>query len=387
MANFWLSYNGSTLGKNGYGVRITSEPAPIPVPSGGIRFRFSDPTYDPTQESWGLYPNTWTRVTGMEGNVWDHTGTVLVNKYVNKFQNASNLVEILSTNNALGTPSAYPGDWDGIFTGCTALVYADFSNESRPSKVSSFFYGCSRLREVKFAPMTSFASTFNGCTSLERVDFTAQTTECTSFNQTFDGCTKLTNVSSNLYTGSATTISNMFSGCSSLGSLPGISCASCTDALGAFSGCTSLTSVSISNTGSLSNCQYMFSNCTSLLQAPNVSLANATTCKGMFSSCRSLTTVPAYDTDAATDLSSMFNGCSSLTTVPLIKTDSAVNVTDMFRLCTHVESGALALYNQMSSQTNPPSSHSRCFQNCGSSSSSGSAELAQIPSSWGGTMA
>ena len=383
MANFWLSYNGATLGKNGYGVRITSEPPPIA--SGGIRFRFSDPTYDPTQESWGLYPNTWTRVTAMEGNVWDHTGNVLVNKYANKFQNASNLVEILSSNRAFGTSSS-SGFFDGIFSGCTALVYADFSNETRPCTVSSFFYGCSRLREVKFAPMTSFASTFRECTSLERVDFTAQTTGCTSFSRTFDGCVRLTNVSYNLYTGSATAISSMFNGCSTLANLPSISCASCTDASSAFSNCSSLTSVSISNTGSLSNCQYMFSGCTSLLQAPDISLANAASCAHMFSGCRSMTTAQAYDSDKATDLSYMFEGCSSLTAVPLIKTASATNVTDMFRLCTHVESGALALYNQMSSQTNPPVSHSRCFKNCGSITITGAQELAQIPTSWGGNM-
>lgn len=384
MANFWLSYNGSGLGKDGYGVRITSEPPP--VPSGGIRFRFSDPTYDPTQESWGLYPNTWSRVTDIDGNVWDHTGDVLVNKYANKFQNASNLVEILSTNHVFGTAS-YSGFWDGIFSGCTALVYADFSNETRACTVSSFFYGCSRLREVIFAPMTSFASTFRECTSLERVDFTAQTTGCTSFSRTFDGCTRLTSVSSNLYTGSATTISNMFSSCSTLASLPEISCASCTDASSAFSGCSSLTSVTLSNTGSLSNCQNMFSGCTSLLQAPDISLSNATSCQRMFNGCSSITTAPAYNTNYATDLSYMFNGCGSLKAVPLIKTASATNVTEMFRLCTSVESGALALYNQMSSQTSPPSSHSWCFKNCGSSTTTGAAELAQIPTSWGGTMA
>ena len=385
MANFWLSYNGAGLGKDGYGVRITSEPIPVPVPSGGIRFRFSDPTYDPTQESWGVYPNTWTRVTELEGNVWDHTGNVLVNKYASKFKNTSNLVEILSTNNAFGTAS-YSGFWDGIFYDCTALVYADFSNEIRPCTVSSFFNGCSRLREVKFAPMTSFASTFYGCTSLERVDFTAATTGCTSFAQTFDGCARLTNVSSNLSTGSATSISRMFYGCSLLVNIPSISCASCTNASSAFSNCYNLTSVDISNTGNLSNCQYMFSNCTSLLQAPAMSLANATTCQAMFSNCQSITSAPAYNTENASQLSHMFSDCSSLVNVPLIKTDLAVEVTSMFSGCVNVESGALALYNQMSSQAYPPSSHTFCFAGCGRNTTTGAAELAQIPTSWGGTM-
>jgi hypothetical protein len=137
----------------------------------------------------------------------------------------------------------------------------------------------------------------------------------------------------------------------------------------------------------LSNCQYMFSNCTSLLQAPAMSLANATSCTRMFGGCSSMTTAQAYDSGNATDLSNMFEGCSSLTAVPLLKTDLAVNVTDMFRLCTHVESGALALYNQMSSQAYPPTSHTLCFEGCGRNTVTGAQELAQIPSSWGGTMA
>ena len=41
-----------------------------------------------------------------------------------------------------------------------------------------------------------------------------------------------------------------------------------------------------------------------------------------------------------------------------------------------------ALYNQLSTQTTPPSSHSQTFYDCGSNTTTGSAELAQIPSDW-----
>lgn len=49
--------------------------------------------------------------------------------------------------------------------------------------------------------------------------------------------------------------------------------------------------------------------------------------------------------------------------------------------------GAYDLYIALSSQDTPPSQTSACFYNCGSDTPGGAAELAQIPSSWGGTAA
>jgi hypothetical protein len=76
-----------------------------------------------------------------------------------------------------------------------------------------------------------------------------------------------------------------------------------------------------------------------------------------------------------------------ITHIPLFDTSSATNVAGMFGGAKNVESGALALYQQMSTQDNPPSSYSSCFYQCGSNTVTGAAELAQIPTSWGGTMA
>ena len=105
----------------------------------------------------------------------------------------------------------------------------------------------------------------------------------------------------------------------------------------------------------------------------------------MFKNCTGLTTVPAFDTSGVTNISQMFSGCSSLSSVPLFDTSSATNMNSMFYNCTAVESGALALYTQASTQATPPSSHSNTFTNCGSGTTTGAAELAQIPTSWGGT--
>jgi hypothetical protein len=57
----------------------------------------------------------------------------------------------------------------------------------------------------------------------------------------------------------------------------------------------------------------------------------------------------------------------------------------MFYNCHNVQSGALALYQQASTQATPPSAHTYCFNDCGDRTESGRAELAQIPTDWGGT--
>lgn len=78
---------------------------------------------------------------------------------------------------------------------------------------------------------------------------------------------------------------------------------------------------------------------------------------------------------------------AQFTSIPLFDTSSAEDVRNMCNNARNVTTGALALYTQMSTQANPPTSYSGCFSNCGSGNASGQAELAQIPTSWGGTMA
>lgn len=77
-----------------------------------------------------------------------------------------------------------------------------------------------------------------------------------------------------------------------------------------------------------------------------------------------------------------FMFCYSLISVPLIDTSTLQNMNDSFRYCNNVETGALALYQQASTQANPPSKHSKTFMDCGKYTETGLAELAQIPNDW-----
>lgn len=136
------------------------------------------------------------------------------------------------------------------------------------------------------------------------------------------------------------------------------------------------------NTIGITDMQTMFDSCTSLTTVPLFDTSSVTYMSNMFYGCSSLTTVPLFDTSSVTYMDHMFDGCSSLTSIPLFDTTNVTYIGYAFRDCVNVESGALALYQQASSQTTPPSSHSRTFRNCGRDTVTGAAELAQIPNDW-----
>ncbi len=129
----------------------------------------------------------------------------------------------------------------------------------------------------------------------------------------------------------------------------------------------------------------LFSNNSDLVEVLGANTSSCTTMRNMFSNCTSLTTVPLFDTSSYTNMNRMFAGCTSLTSVPLFDTSSCNNMNEMLRDCYNVQSGALALYQQASTQAKPPLSHAYTFTDCGRDTVTGAAELAQIPSSWGGT--
>lgn len=179
-----------------------------------------------------------------------------------------------------------------------------------------------------------------------------------------------------------TNMNNMFDNCNLMTSVPFFDTSSVTKMSSMFYRCNALTNVPLFDTTNVTIMYGMFENCYALTSVPLFYTANVTNMQGMFRSCTSLTTVPLFDTSSARNMSSMFKGCTALTTVPLLNTSAIVNTGDMFYNCTSVESGALALYQQLSTQANPPTYHSHTFYQCGSNTVTGAAELSQIPSDW-----
>lgn len=181
---------------------------------------------------------------------------------------------------------------------------------------------------------------------------------------------------------SATDIIEMFCFCTSLITVPQFNTSSVTIAAGLFDGCTNLASVPLLDLSHAYRTESMFKDCSSLRSVPLYDLSSSTTTDSMFRNCSALETAPLFNLSRVRDAEYMFAGCSSIQSVPLYNLSSAVQTSNMFAGCYNVESGALALYNQVSTQANPPTGHTDMFYDCGLSTVSGRAELAQIPDDW-----
>ena len=148
---------------------------------------------------------------------------------------------------------------------------------------------------------------------------------------------------------------------------------------------TQLEAVIAANTTGIMDMSYMFYGCSNLTTVPLFDTSSVVTMNYMFRQCTSLSSVPLFDTSSVSSMESVFYNCTNLASLPLFDTSSATNMTRMFCGCYAVESGSLALYQQASTQANPPTSHTDTFLLCGRDTVTGAAELALIPTSWGGT--
>ncbi len=239
---------------------------------------------------------------------------------------------------------------------------------------------------------TSFEYLLLAPTNIETMETTSNVVEVlgantegiTDMRNMFRKCDLLSSVA--LFdTRSVTTMDSMFKSCRLLESVPLYDLSAATNINDIFNGCRTLTTVPQFDTHNVTSMYSAFRNCRALITLPLLDTSSVTTMEAMFYDCRNLTSLPLFDTSSVTNIDDMCYNCESLTAVPLFDTSSCtVNFNRVFCNCYKVAGGALALYQQVSTQANPPSSHERAFDNCGRNTASGFAELLQIPSSWGG---
>ena len=256
-------------------------------------------------------------------------------------------------------------------------------NGNAPSKmlyngaeVSLYFNGSKIWPEVNYNPLNLPANTVRVRTNNGNPPIKGSST-------TYNTATLLLG-STDIYDvyKSGTDFSNLLRGSTNVVEVLGANTTNITNMGYMFYGCSSLNTVQLFDTSNVTLMRTMFCNCQSLTSVPLFDTSNVTATFDMFQNCKALISVPLFDTSNVTAMYSMFHNCESLTAIPLFDTSKVTNMYDMFQNCYKVQSGALALYQQASTQANPPSSHSYTFTKCGRDTPTGAAELAQIPSDW-----
>ena len=203
----------------------------------------------------------------------------------------------------------------------------------------------------------------------------------TDFKRLFHDSTNLIEVIG-ANTNGITNIEYMFSYCPSLSSVSLFDTSNVTSFEAAFKGCKSLTSVPAYDTSNVTGMYFTFCDCSSLSSIPWFDTSNVTIIYGMLYNCLNISSVPLYDTSNVVQMGGMLYNCTSITSLPLFDTSKVNWMECAFQNCVNVQSGALDLYRQASTQTKPPRFHEQAFHRCGVDTETGSAELAQIPSDW-----
>lgn len=361
-----ITFNNSILKVSGYWLTPEPPPAPEPIAEGTIRFNFLNTSIDPnlrgisTYGSWSpvLDSNTGRAIPGL----WDYVPANYTMTLRGQLESSNldiahcggsvDLVDIRLS--SLSNNSFF----DNAFEGATALRTVNISSLTAPSyRMIHAFQGCSGITEasVLLDTCSSTEAMFGACTGLRTL---YMRTGNGLSNGTGYGCTALTDLTLEIssgdgwflyqnghsdFSGAPLTNITFIAPVNSTYMLHGISSGADQET---FKDLTTLESVIlyVRDPGSS----------TELLQRPLPIGSNGNYC---------------------------FQGCTGLTAMPYLDLSAVRKCVSMFANCVNIGSGILDTYNVLSLHVQQYD-YNNCYHNCGINSPAGSAELAQIPSSW-----
>lgn len=362
----FLAYNGKFLMRTGKWIGYSNvEPAPISG-DGVIRFRFynSDSPIDLE------FLNELTRNEGQ----W---------------------VQVLDANTGL----PIDGLWDYNYEFYSGSPIRNYFSGMTSSDVLGADVDIVEIKDSRIPPISGFwGGAFSDATALRKVHITQLAPGRDSLRM-FDNCSGL--IEAYVKCEAFGSTEAMFSGCRNLHKLY----ISTSDGLenGMYSGCSSLSELTVEWTGSadgyyLYNAMSALSDSTSLSEVTLIHPNNVTVYlgntgdNGVFQNKTLLTHVhhlANYGNNVLVpdalpvsgQIEYLFSGCTVLKSIPTLRATGTIQCSNAFNGCRSVESGILAAYNALAPMTEQYQ-HRFTFRNCGVDSSSGAAELAQIPSDW-----
>lgn len=373
----WATTNGTVWSFNGSIVTsLVDSENPQGIPPSTIRLKFSDPTYNPTTQSFDSNL-VWTQVSSSP-NIWDawfgprssEFKVSWAGFFYNKFNDHTNIVEVVGAN--------FRGihNVSQLFEKCSSLLRVGNIDFGDAIVAQEMFAYCPKLRTV--GDIVILGSPI--------YDQGGHVTYSVNVYQMFQHCNSLTTVG-NIRLDYASSMESMFYSCGSLNTVGTIYAPEAINIQNLFDSCNSLTSV---QSMTLSDNAYIFDSafydCQSLVSCPIVSsMDNAVNCYSTFWNCKAMTSFPVFSGSRITDITNMFRECSSLTgTIPSYDFRNVDKCEKAFYGCRNISGGALAIYNRFMSYEIQPTSYANCFKLCGRDTQTGYSDLTQIPASWGG---
>ena len=119
-----------------------------------------------------------------------------------------------------------------------------------------------------------------------------------------------------------------------------------------------------------------------LIRIESLDLSGATDLNYFLNNNTTIESVKNINTTNITNMYSAFNGCTSLKKLPMFDVSKVTLAIYTFRNCINAETGIIDMYQVLSNKSISVQKHISTFTNCGTSTTTGAAELAQIPSDW-----
>lgn len=389
MPDIRFAYNGKLVSPSSG--KVIGNKALPPIAQRTLRFKFYDKTIDPTQwdNVWGINA-TWTRIkSGIYD--WHCDSTEWAGKFPT-FGASPGGNSVLDTyrynNNGAWWSYLTRVDLDIIDSDLTGVT-----NVFQLFKVAHGVHHCSLKNTGSVQNWGNcFLNTNRGVRleSLEPLDMSSVDVTKFSYDPMFGFATNI-NSPIVLNLPNVTSLQRLFTGGNNMSSSTltlNLSSAFTGATAIVLGNSTSFNEVIITGTTGMTSARYFNSPMVKKYTWTDWNTAGVD-CTSMFYNCGQLTELSLPANAKVTNANSMFSGCTGLTSIPANLDLSAVtDTTSMFSGCTAIESGALSMYNYLSTKSIPVTSHTGTFTNCGSSAAQDApihAEMAQIPTSWGGT--
>lgn len=264
------------------------------------------------------------------------------------------------------------GGYSGTFGDCSSLTMLDVSNfcwKNITGECRYTFSGCSSLKKIMlgdfYIPKAyCLDSMFEGCSSLEQLEYTRFDINAEEIQSFFSGCSTLKSINvDNVVKSQTRNIQGFFSGCSSLErlDLSGWKTSSVIYMSGLFSDCSKLEDLDLSSfeTYNVTSMSGLFRGCRNLKKivlGNNFSTSKVTDMSAMFSGCASMETIDVsnFDTPVVINYGAMFEKCTSLKEIKWgdhFDTHYAESFGNMFEGCSSIENLDLSWFNMSSSRS------------------------------------